>query len=604
MDRDSCLQILGFLDRFQGGQYKREDKCRDEQERALMEQGAVEGKAARATFTAMADAVCAWTGFAYDRITQWQNSGHFVRYLWCQMKQAEHHDSGISLSLFAEMYQGKSRFRLSIELAVDGAAEADRAAYRRILEPELAQGLTYVSGGNNEEEFRTLEEKDHDAVRAMGLKKVQVSCIITKQTIGDSQDIGAIFEQGVDALMPYYQQAFSEAVPAQPPVEPEVPKTTEEPTKVSVRKQIEQIESYIASKGFTYEDGMIENFYLSLKSKPFVILAGTSGTGKTRLAKLFAEAIGAAWKLVPVRPDWSDSTDLFGHVDLNGHFVPGAVLEFLKEAQDRPSKPHFLCLDEMNLARVEYYMSDFLSVIETRDKVGNAIVSEPLITADKYGPDKDARERYGEIRFPENLYIIGTVNMDETTFPFSRKVLDRANTIEFSYVDLLRKPAHTPETLEKQTLGNAFLRSNYLLLADCDAEEAFVDEVCEKLQKINKILAGAEAHVGYRVRDEICFYMLNNKAAGLLERDAAMDNEIMQKILPRIQGSSASVKEMLCDLFKLCAADYDGYQTAGNDLWRKMSAVPEKPRRYPRSAQKIIFMVRRFEEDGSTSYWL
>ena len=136
-------------------------------------------------------------------------------------------------------------------------------------------------------------------------------------------------------------------------------KGDEEP--MDVKSQIKQIKAYIASKGFSYNDGLIENFYLSLKSKPFVILAGTSGTGKTRLVRLFAEAIGAAFETIPVRPDWSDSTDLFGHVDLNGRFVPGKILDFLWQAQQDLGKPYILCLDEMNLARVEYYLSDFLS---------------------------------------------------------------------------------------------------------------------------------------------------------------------------------------------------------------------------------------------------
>ena len=373
---------------------------------------------------------------------------------------------------------------------------------------------------------------------------------------------------------------------------------------MDTRDTIAKVKSYIASRGFTYDGNLIENFYLCLKSKPFIILAGTSGTGKTRLARLFAEAIGAECKIVPVRPDWSDSTDLFGHVDLNGHFVPGAVLDFLKNAQDDPGKPYFLCLDEMNLARVEYYMSDFLSIIETRDMKNGVIVSEPLMTADKYGTDKAARDKYDEISFPENLYIVGTVNMDETTFPFSRKVLDRANTIEFSYVDLMPKTKDSTVDAEKQDLRNDFLKTEYLLLAQCDDEE-FVGEICAELQQINSILLTANAHVGYRVRDEIVFYMLNNKSADLLPRNAAMDNEIMQKILPRIQGSSASVKDMLCELFKHCAGDYDGYQTASDSTWKKMQSAAEAPGcRYPSSAKKIVFMVRRFEEDGFTSYWL
>lgn len=303
-----------------------------------------------------------------------------------------------------------------------------------------------------------------------------------------------------------------------------------------VKDTVSQIRSYIASKGFSYEDGLIENFYLSLKSKPFVILFGTSGTGKTRLVKLFAEAVGATtengrYKMVPVRPDWSDSSDLFGHVDLNGNFIPGAIIDFVKQAEIDREHPYFLCLDEMNLARVEYYLSDILSVIETRDLADGRIPSDPLVTDTYYGPDTAATKRYGTILFPESLYIVGTVNMDETTFPFSRKVLDRANTIEFSYVDLIPDfevfSLEAPRTL---SLRNSFLKTEYLLLSQCAEESEAVAGYCLELQKINGILQKANAHVGYRVRDEIIFYLLNNKRSNLLPEDQAMDNELMQKI--------------------------------------------------------------------------
>lgn len=377
--------------------------------------------------------------------------------------------------------------------------------------------------------------------------------------------------------------------------------------EVSVKEQVEQIKAYIAARGFSYDDGLIDNFYLSLKSKPFVILAGTSGTGKTRLVRLFAEAIGATFEAVPVRPDWSDSTDLFGHVDLNGHFVAGKILDFLWEARENPNRPYVLCLDEMNLARVEYYMSDFLSVIETRDWTDGRIVTDPLVSTKDYGIDPDAADHYGVIRFPENLYIVGTVNMDETTFQFSRKVLDRANTIEFNYVNLVPTWSDAAEGAVALGLENEFLRGRYLRLVDCrDTDREYVSGVCAELEKMNAVLARANAHVGYRVRDEIIFYLLNNREAGLLDENTAMDNEILQKILPRIHGSSASVKSMLCDLFKEVAGDYEGYQTQSNntadhmlDMLRKNEHV-----KYPRSAEKIAFMVRRFEEDGFTSYWL
>jgi len=373
-----------------------------------------------------------------------------------------------------------------------------------------------------------------------------------------------------------------------------LPKEGDEPTvrtNMSPQEALPRIKEYIAAKGFSYPEGLIENYWLSLKSKPFVILAGTSGTGKTRLVRLFAEAIGAGYHLVSVRPDWSDGSDLFGHTDLNGTFHPGPVCAAFDEAIKEPDKPVFLCLDEMNLARVEYYLSDFLSVIESRRKAGNRVSTDGIA-------------QYGE-GIPDNLYVVGTVNMDETTFPFSKKVLDRANTIEFSYVDLTPDFEAARGQAEALALSNSFLRTEYLVLtADCAEEESFVKKVCGELQEINDILKKANAHVGYRVRDEIVFYLLNNEKAGkLLKYEQAMDNEIMQKILPRIQGSSMAVKTLLMDLFKFCMGSGGGLDADSGNVGEQMKNAAESAR-YPESAQKIGYMMTRFEDDGFTSYWL
>ncbi len=371
--------------------------------------------------------------------------------------------------------------------------------------------------------------------------------------------------------------------------------------EMTIKEKVTAIKAYIAARGFNYEGDLIENFYLSLKSKPFVILAGTSGTGKTRLVKLFAEAISAKMQLVPVRPDWSDSSDLFGHTDLSGNFHPGAIIDFIKQAEWDKSTPHFLCLDEMNLARVEYYLSDFLSIIETRDRRENgAIETDELVDA-SYFQSQSAREKYGRVYIPENLYIIGTVNMDETTFPFSKKVLDRANTIEFSFVNLMARVSAGGQPVT-QKLDNSFLKTDYLYLQDCDDED-LIGTVCFNLEELNQILVKANLHVGYRVRDEISFYMMNNKIAALLDFDAAFDHEIMQKIIPRVQGSSSAIKKVLSELFAKCAGDYSGF--AGAAAYEQMDSYLEsKTCKYPNSAKKIAFMMRRYEEDGFTSYWL
>lgn len=377
-----------------------------------------------------------------------------------------------------------------------------------------------------------------------------------------------------------------------------------------VSQTLRDIKEYIAARGFTYEDGTVENLYLCLKSKPFVILAGTSGTGKTRLARLFAAACGATvengrYKQVAVRPDWSDSADLFGHMDLNGRFVPGPLAELLRQAREDLDKPYFLCLDEMNLARVEYYLSDILSVMETRELTPEGTVrTDPLTEPGYFGTDPQAAQRYGGLTLPENLYLIGTVNMDETTFPFSRKVLDRANTIEFSCVDLLPPRSIPLGEAPARELPNSFLKSEYLLLAHCLHEREQVEPWCLELQAMNRALRKANAQIGYRVRDEIVFYLLNNHRFGLLPHNQAMDNAIMQKILPRIQGSGSEVLVMLKELFAYCAGDFRGYD-AGRDLAEEMERMARKPGcPYPGSVRKIAFMVRRYETDGAATYWL
>ena len=366
---------------------------------------------------------------------------------------------------------------------------------------------------------------------------------------------------------------------------------------LSPKETVDYIKNYITSKGFSYEGNLIENFYLSLKSKPFTILAGTSGTGKTRLVKLFAEAIGAneangRYKMVSVRPDWSDGSDLFGHTDLNGNFIEGPVCSAFDAAMCEPDKPVFLCLDEMNLARVEYYLSDFLSVIESREKGDGGKFITSAIAQYEGG-------------IPDNLYLIGTVNMDETTFPFSKKVLDRANTIEFNYVELVPKFEGTLSPVEPLDVPNRFLQTEYLVLErDCADEQDYVTQTCDNLQRINEILRKANAHVGYRVRDEIVFYMLNNKKAGnLLTEEQAFDNEIMQKILPRIQGSAVSIKDMLIELFKFCMGDQAGVDQDNGNVSKQMENKADSAT-YKESAKKIGYMMKRYEEDGFTSYWL
>ncbi|UVI31012.1 MrcB family domain-containing protein [Paenibacillus spongiae] len=384
---------------------------------------------------------------------------------------------------------------------------------------------------------------------------------------------------------------------------------------LTVPERIEQIKTYIAHKGFHYPDGLIENLYLCLKTKPFVILAGVSGTGKTKLVKLFAEALGAKshnhqFTLIPVRPDWSDPSDLLGYKDLSGTFRPGRLAEVLVEASlpTNRNKPYFICLDEMNLARVEHYFSDLLSIIETQEWQNDRIVTSNLIDKDSLQTEDQAV--YGNLSLPDNVYLIGTVNMDETTHPFSKKVLDRANTIEFNYIQLEQYPVQGHSNIETGAIvPNSFLRSDYLQLVDgYEDYRNLVHKTTERLVKINTILEEVHSHVGFRIRDSICFYMIYNEQFQLLSEDEAFDLQLLQKILPRIQGSSSSVKRVLLKLMQgalgksLPVAEL---MEDSSDLYQKWSSGPaEEAAKHPQSARKIAFMLRRLEEDGFTSYWL
>lgn len=350
---------------------------------------------------------------------------------------------------------------------------------------------------------------------------------------------------------------------------------------------IQHIHNYMTQKGFTYPPQTIQNLYLSLKTKPFTILAGISGTGKSKIIELFAEAIGATvenggYKLIAVRPDWSDSTELLGYRDLNNHFNPGILTCIIQQALKDRDNPYFVCLDEMNLARVEYYLSDFLSIVESRKWRGDWIVTHPLLQESMVGEDAESKEQYGQLYIPDNLYIVGTVNMDETTYPFSKKVLDRSNTIEFSSVNLMDglEELEVEKLAPLEDVTNRYIRSDYLNLMDCKEYKEEAKRVIAELEVVNKILEKSHLHFAYRVRDEIVFYMLYNHRFELMSYEEAFDLQFLQKILPRITGSSQKVGQVLEEL--------QAYATG----------------RYSKTSIKIQFMIERYEEDGFTSYWM
>lgn len=353
---------------------------------------------------------------------------------------------------------------------------------------------------------------------------------------------------------------------------------------------IQHIHSYIISKGFNYTQANIKNLYLSLRSKPFVIISGISGTGKTKIVQLFAESIGATedngqFTLIPVRPDWSDGSELLGYTDIKGDFIEGPLTKVVREASDNLDRPYFVLLDEMNLARVEYYFSDVLSIMESRKKVGDTYSSSTLITIDEEN-----------LSLPSNVYIIGTVNMDETTHPFSKKVLDRANTIEFNeiYLDSFAF-LDNPAQVEPVHLANSSIEASYVQIQDCFVgNEQIVRRVSKELTTVNAMIEPLNAHVGYRVRDEICFYMVYNSEGPLFDEAKALDYCIMQKILPRLAGSGQKVKKVLEQLFE----HFTGDKYENEMDFDKAAAL------YPLSAKKVYDMLGRLGDEGFTSFWI
>lgn len=364
---------------------------------------------------------------------------------------------------------------------------------------------------------------------------------------------------------------------------------------LSNKDLIDHIHSYITSKGFHYSREEVINLFLSIKTKPFVILSGISGTGKTKIVQWFAESVGATeengrFTLIPVRPDWNDSSDLLGYVDIKDDFKPGPLTKVIEEAENNPDLPYFVLLDEMNLARVEHYFSDILSVMESRKWQGEEIVTSTLLTA-------ETAKR--NIKLPTNLYIIGTVNMDETTHPFSKKVLDRANTIEFNRVELTNLDfLEDRGVVEPIAVSNSKFLANYLHLKDLYvSNKTLVGSVTAELENLNKSLQLINAHVGYRVRDEVCFYLDYNENSNLMDFEVAFDHCILQKILPRISGSDKRVERLLSELYRLFT---------GREYIENLDSYEDelKQATYKKSAAKVLEMLRRLRDDGFTSFWV
>ena len=360
------------------------------------------------------------------------------------------------------------------------------------------------------------------------------------------------------------------------------------------------------SAGLVYADKLITRFVSSLLTKPFVILTGLSGSGKTKLAQAYVQWIcqeESQYRIIPVGADWTNREPLLGYPNAlkpEEYVKPDSgVIDLIIQANSNPELPHFLILDEMNLSHVERYFADFLSVMESNEEI-------PLYaegTVDNRVPSK--------LKVPANLFIIGTVNIDETTNMFSPKVLDRANTIEFR-IDTNEMEGFLKNTSElnmkalleedEKTGKGANMAQKFIGLSN---NKSFTtkdrDEINKTLLKFFGELQKTGAEFGYRSATEILRLInqlstLNNK----LKTEEKLDIAIMQKLLPKLHGSRRKLSPILETLGSFCLTE--DLKVVKDVLDKDDFDYSNDKVLYPLSLEKIARMYKGAVDNGFASY--
>lgn len=310
------------------------------------------------------------------------------------------------------------------------------------------------------------------------------------------------------------------------------------------------------------DDQLLLRLLASLRAKPFAILAGHSGTGKSRYVKKLAymtcnveelrneNQLPGNYLLLQVKPNWHDSTDLLGfrNAMVGGAYQKTELIKFLFKAYHFSETPFFLCLDEMNLAPVEQYFAEFLSAMESKEPVPLNDISEKDANLLELGCEwEDSLEYLKKNGFsiPNNLFIVGTVNMDETTNQFSRKVLDRAFTIEMTDVDFanygkVAEPSYD-DTIKEELIAQ--LLNGEKAVKELDGDDTKEDS---SLVKVQKALASTPFAIAYRFANE---YTLLKRAIECFDADGkmnldALDQAVLMKILPRIAGERDYIEKV------------------------------------------------------------
>jgi len=353
----------------------------------------------------------------------------------------------------------------------------------------------------------------------------------------------------------------------------------------------------------------------AIKTKPFIILAGISGSGKSRIVRtlayqFFNDYSGLArnerkpenFELISVKPDWHDSTELLGYESrISGdRYIVTKLVKFLIKAHKYPEVPFFLLLDEMNLAPVEQYFAEFLSVMESRRIENGKIISDALIPANifqKYGKQAEFWDelelnalkigdslRIHGLSIPGNLIIIGTVNMDETTHTFSRKVLDRAFSLELDNIDMYNGLSDNKDwKYPSIPLDPKLIIGNYTQAYQVYEELGKIGkEVISILVSLNNYLEGTLFKVGYRVRDDFLVFCKNYLESGNdeIEISDCIDKLIKMKVLSRIEGDRTQTEDLINELIDFTEQN-----------------------RYEESKAKLEELKSRLDKTEYTSYW-
>ena len=368
---------------------------------------------------------------------------------------------------------------------------------------------------------------------------------------------------------------------------------------------IKEIIALIGNTGLIYSNNLIKRFAFSLMSKRFLILSGLAGSGKTQLALAFASALVKNKEeqmcVVSVGADWTNREPLLGFpnaLDPGKYVKPeSGVLDLLIEANrpENADKPFFLILDEMNMSYVERYFADFLSAMESKEKINLWNTN----TDEETNEEMDGVPR--RIDLPNNLFIIGTINVDETTNMFSPKVLDRANVIEFkistkemgTFLQNMRDVNRDGIIGKAAGMGASFVEKAARKDLEKDAN------AITTLQNFFDELKNVNAEFGYRSATEIfrfiCQANANDDTIPKMTDTEILDAAIVQKLLPKLHGSRKKLEPVLQKLWKLCLEpkDRDNTSIAKENVEKAI---------FKESADKIRRMFESAAANGFTSF--